>query len=185
MPCASSSPAVPARARVRAAHASTPASPSKHEQLCAPLAADAGAGGLPTLCFCPCVQCREQAGTRDSECSSPSFASGAAPRRAGWLCPSCCWPRGDLPVRTHGGGRAEMLPEVRNPPELWAPWHAALLQVWRWGRHGATGPRPQESPAQAACQTRRALGAETPGGAGTGTHQPGASAGSGGNRCRA
>lgn len=172
--------------------------PSKHEQLCAPLAADAGAGGLPTLCFCPCAQCREQAGTRDSECSSPSFASGAAPRRAGWLCPSCCWPRGAPhahPWRRQG--RAAMLPEVRNPPELWAPWHAALLQVWRWGRHGATGPsplaaldvlvwpRPQESPAQAGPQTRRALGAEAPGGAGTGTHQPGASAGSGGNRCRA
>lgn len=101
------------------------------------------------------------------------------------------------PVEEAGQGRAAMLPEVRNPPELWAPWHAALLQAWRWGHHGATGPsplaaldvlvwpRPQESLAQAARQTRRALGAEAPGGAGTGTHQPGASAGSGGNRCRA
>lgn len=88
------------------AHQHPSLTPSKHEQLCAPPAADAGAGGLPTLCFCPCAQSREQAGTRDSECSSPNFASGAAPRRAGWLCPSCCWPRGDLPMRTRGGGRA-------------------------------------------------------------------------------
>lgn len=177
MPCASSSPAVPAQARVRAAHTSTPASrpanmsssvhPPQLTQgrraphaLLLPMCTGQGAGRhqgfrvfLSQLCQRSC--------TKEGRLALPILL--LAPRR-----PPCAHP-------WRRQGRADMLPEVRNPPELWAPWHAAFRQVWRWGHHGATGPsplaaldalvwpRPQESPAQAGHQTRRALSAEAPG----------------------
>lgn len=173
--------------------------PSKHEQLCAPPAADAGQEGSPCFAFAHV----HRAGSRQA----PGIQSVPLPA---------------LPAELHQGGQAGSAHPAAGPEEtsLCAP-----VEEAGQGRHAPGGEEPTRAvgtlarsiPAGVELGTPRcyrtfpscssgcvsvAKATGEPGagrtsdpqsperrgtgeGAGTGTHQPGASVGSGGNRCRA
>lgn len=200
MPCASSSPAVPAQARVRAAHTSTPASrPANMSSSVHPPQLTQGQEGSPCFAFAHV----HRAGSRQA----PGIQSVPLPA---------------LPAELHQGGQAGSAHPAAGPEEtsLCAP-----VEEAGQGRHAPGGEEPTRAvgtlarsiPAGVEVGTPRcyrtfpscssgcvsvAKATGEPGagrtsdpqsperrgtgeGAGTGTHQPGASVGSGGNRCRA